>query len=226
MKERLREAARASLRNGWRLLEDAEILEFSEPPTTAFFLSCIAEEEFAKCFLLGLVIRGVLPWDQRLLRAARDHSCKQLLCVVMEYLQPNDEEFMARVLDRSPRPSGLPAPVVDAITILRHEKIGRWGEQRWVWAEDPAYDRTASAIADGQRDKVKQDALYVRLARDGGVASIPKDATYDSVQEERERATRLGQLAESVLGDDEHPGLDYKTIEEVFRVLFGTLESQ
>ena len=224
MTDRLREAANACLRNGRRLLDDAEFLELEEPPTTAFFLSCIAAAEFAKCFLLGLVMRGVLPWDQRLLRAARDHSCKQLLCVVMDFLRPNDEEFMARLRDHSPRE--LPARVADAINILRHEKIGRWGEPSWVWQEDPEYDRTAAAIADGQHDRLKQDALYVRLARDGGVASVPKNATYGSVREERERATRLSHLAECVLNGDEHPGLDYHIVEEVFRLLFESLGSQ
>ena len=68
--------------------------------------SVIAQEEFAKGFLLGLVVRGVIPWDHRLLRAARAHVCKKLLCVVMDYLAPDTDEFIDRcnavVLRREP----------------------------------------------------------------------------------------------------------------------------
>ncbi len=51
MNHKLAESARACLKNGHRLLDDAEFLEFSEPPTTAYFLSLIAQEEFAKALL-------------------------------------------------------------------------------------------------------------------------------------------------------------------------------
>lgn len=222
MNDRLRHSASACLQNGRRFLGDAEFLEFGEPPTTSYFLSQIAEEEFAKAFLLALVIRGVIPWDRRLLRAARDHSCKQLLCVVMDYLSPDFDDFLERcnaVVLRH-EVSELPPKIVDAITILRHEKIGRWVDRTWVWADQPDYDREALAIGDGQQDRAKQDALYVRLTRDGGVASRPGGATFDGVRAERDRASRIGTLAESVLAGDPNPGLDYDRVEETFRALF------
>jgi AbiV family abortive infection protein len=96
MRDKLTASARACLKNGLRLLSDAEFLELDETPTTAHFLCAIAQEEFAKAFLLALVVRSVIPWDRRLLRASRDHTCKQLLCVVMEYLSPDFEEFLER----------------------------------------------------------------------------------------------------------------------------------
>src|SRR5437879_1769498 len=55
----LRESSTACLENGRRLLDDAEYLEFSEPATTSYVLSLLAEEEFAKGFVLALVVRGV-----------------------------------------------------------------------------------------------------------------------------------------------------------------------
>lgn len=66
MTDRIAHAVRACLANGRRLLEDVEFLELNEPPSTAYFLSMIAQEEFAKGFLLALVARGVIPWDRRL----------------------------------------------------------------------------------------------------------------------------------------------------------------
>ncbi len=225
MNDKFRDSARACLQSGRRLLDDAEFLGFGEPPTTAHFLLLIAQEEFAKAFLLALVVRGVVPWDRRLLRAARDHTCKQLLCLVMDYVIPDTDEFLERcnavVLRHEIRT--LPPKVVDAIYILRHAKIGRWVERSWVWAEDPAYDPDALAVAGGKQDRLKQDALYVRLGRDGSTASVPGGATYDSVRSERERAARIARLAEGVLEGEEHPGLDYDKVEALFRALFGSL---
>ena len=225
MKRRLVESARACLQNGRRLLDDAELLEFQEPPTTAHFLSLIAQEEFAKGFLLALVVRGVIPWDPRLLRAARDHSCKQLLCVVMAYLSPDTDEFVKRcdaVILRHDI-AGIPREVVDAINILRHEKLGRWVHHSWVWAADPEYDPQALAVSEGKQDSLKQDALYVRLGRDGGVATIPQGATCAGIREERERGERMAGLVDGVLDGGDHPGLDYGNVEELFRALFHSL---
>jgi hypothetical protein len=204
------------------LLLDAEYLEYGEPPTTSHFLAQIALEEFAKAFLLALVVRGVIPWDRRLLRAARDHSCKQLLCVVMDYLSPDTEEFLERcnalVLHHELRE--VPAKIIDAITILRHEMIGRWVNSTWVWAEDPNFDKEMLAIAKGKQDRAKQDTLYVRLARDGGIASVPDRITFKGVRLERARASRVASLAEAVLAGQLYPALDYGKVEETFRALF------
>ena len=159
------------------------------------------------------------------MRAARDPICKQLLCLVMDYLSPDTDEFLERcdavVLRHETR--NLPPKVVDAIHILRHEKIGRWVKQSWVWAQDPEYDPDALLVAEGRQDRYKQDALYVRLGQDGSIASIPGSATYESVSSERERAARIGRLAEGVLEGEEYPGLDYDDVERVFRVLFESL---
>lgn len=220
---RLRESARACLQNGRRLLDEVLFIESCEPPNTAYFLSLIAQEEFAKAFLLTLVVREVVPWDQRLLRASRDHTCKQLLCLIMDYLSPDVDEFLERcdavVLRGEVR--NLPPRIADAVNILRHEKIGRWVGPTWVWAEDPEYDRDALAVAAGKQDRLKQDALYVRLGRDGSIASSPKTATYEIVRSERERASRMAHFAEQVLEGERYPGLDYDKVEKLFRVLFG-----
>jgi AbiV family abortive infection protein len=218
MKDKLIRSTQACLKNGRRLLDDVEFLDLQEPPATAYFLCMIAQEELAKAFLLALVVRGVIPWDRRLLRASRDHTCKQLLCLVMDYLSPDSEEFIDRrnavVLRHEVRE--LPSKVIDAINILRHEKIGRWVEHSWVWAEDPDYDQEAVAVMEGKQDRLKQDALYVRLAADGGIASVPGSFTSEIVRGERERGDRLARLTEGVLEGEAHPAIDYDKVEELF----------
>jgi AbiV family abortive infection protein len=160
-----RRAIDAILANSTRLLLDAQMLEFSEPPTTAVFLAQIAQEELAKAFLLCLVMRNVVPWHRHVLRATRDHTCKQLLGIVMDHVYPPDEQYFSRIerFSQTKEASEFPKKVADAIGILRHEKIGRWVSAAWVWAEDPEYDKDALAVAEGSLDKKKQDALYVRL---------------------------------------------------------------
>ena len=109
---------------------------------------------------------------------------------------------------------------MDAVNILRHEKIGRWVSPSWVWAEDFEYDPEALAIADGKQDRLKQDAIYVRLAVDGGVVLSPEAFTLEKVRSERERAVRLAYLTEGLLRGDACPGLDYEKVEQLFRFLF------
>lgn len=214
---KIEEAARVALANGRRLIDDADYLIYGEPPTTASFLASIAQEEVAKSFLLALSARLGMDWTPYLARAARDHSCKQLFCIVMDYLSPDTDAFL-RQCKAYHEP--LPEPVIHAIEILRHEKIRRWESRRWVWAEDPAWNLDVLAVAEGQVDRLKQDALYVRLHPDGRIASIPQSAARSSVERETERARRFGRLVESVLDGEPNPALYFADVEEVFRVLF------
>jgi hypothetical protein len=98
--EHFLESAKACIGNGEHLLENAEFLEYSEHPSTMLALSIIAQEEFAKGFLLVLVARGIIPWDPLIYRAAHNHECKQLLGIVMEHMNPDGDLFLTQ-LDES-----------------------------------------------------------------------------------------------------------------------------
>lgn len=223
MEKRLKLSILTIIENARRLLSDAEFLDFMKPPYTAYFLAIIAQEELAKAFLLGLVYRNIIPWDQRILRATRDHTSKQLLCIVMEYLDPEIDEYLDRldaIVLRHER-TQFPSKVADALNILRYEKIGRWeSKKNWVWAEDPAYDRDALAVSEGKLDRSKQDALYVRLSANGGIVPSSMRFSGEIVQEEIERAGRFLQIAEAMIDPTTIPGLSYDSVEEAFRLLF------
>ena len=63
-------------------------------------LDCVSdprEEEFAKGFLLMLIEQGVIPWNNAIWRATRDHSCKHLLTVLMDYADPEIEEVLVSI---------------------------------------------------------------------------------------------------------------------------------
>jgi len=222
MTSRIEDTIRACLANGRRILdEDVSFCEFNDPPATAYFLTMIAQEEFAKGFLLALASRDVIPFDRHVLRATRDHTCKQLLGMVMDHLQPDDEKWEQRIfspLQATARQ--FPQRVADAISIFRFEKIGRWESSHWDYVQPPAYDRDACSIAEGRQDRRKQDALYVRVANDGGVASVPA-ATRAEVRREIGRADRFERCVLSVL-DGEPWGFDDDAVREVFRKAFQT----
>jgi len=62
--------------NGRRLLEDAKtMLEWDRFPT-ALALAVLAQEEFAKVFLLQLVVDDALPWVPEIQRSMARHQSK------------------------------------------------------------------------------------------------------------------------------------------------------
>lgn len=251
------EAADACFSNGERLLNDADFVSHPEHPAgTTFALATIAQEEFAKSFLLWLASRGVIHWNSLVCRATRDHTCKQLLGLLMQHVIPDwdeesrrHEEWLAqhkehtnllaayqsstdknerdriwkRIEEISEKHNSLPSSVTDAIIILRYEKIERWKSSPWVWAEEPAYDPSAKSVFDGKLDREKQDALYVRLGRDGRVAKAPIHVKYQDAKTAMEIANRMRSFVKYMLAQNEVVGMEYDKIESVLKSLFANL---
>jgi hypothetical protein len=92
----LKPAILASLENGDRLTGDAELMLDYERFPTAYALALLAQEEYAKAFLLSLVAARALSWSPQIKRALHDHVCKQLASVILDYLSPDIEEFLRR----------------------------------------------------------------------------------------------------------------------------------
>jgi hypothetical protein len=250
------EAAEACIANGERLLDDVDWMIWEERPSaTCFALATISQEEFAKAFFLFLVEKGVIPWNSFVARATRDHSCKQLLGLILKHLDDFDEHekrheaFMADIeehkrliaahgsspgaADRTQiwarieelgkkldRHFELPASVADAIFILRHEKIGRWVSKTWSWSEKPTYDPLARRIARGKLDREKQDALYVRLGRDGRVAKTPTTVKYEEAKAAMELAKNMRWFVKYSIEKGNGTGRDYDKIELAFKSAF------
>ena len=207
-------------------MSDAQMIEFSKPPATAFALAIVAEEEFAKAFLLTLVYKGLVQWNANIWRAARDHACKQLLGMVMDYMNPDLEEFIKHINGKDDEYATelLPSHIADALNILRHEKIGRWEAQNWVWDEPPNYDAKAKKVAKGPIDRIKQDQLYVNLGRDCSFVTKPvvSEAQFDR---EKERAERLCSLVKSMVEDDQPNSIEVQKVIGAFRILFADYPS-
>lgn len=106
MNQTFSETAKACLANGKRLLSEAGLIsgpfeeflyddEDQAWSPTSFALAVLAEEEFAKGFVLFLAGDGILPWNREVRRAVRDHSYKHLISALMEYAFPDFDEVMA-----------------------------------------------------------------------------------------------------------------------------------
>ena len=216
------DSAKHCCENSRRLLDSAELLEFEKVLATRYYLSMIAQEETAKAFLLYLVGVNALPWTPFLLRATRDHRCKQLVGIILDYISPDTDEFIRRLEAWQPgeKQPSIPPMVADAMNLLRHEKFRRWESKNWWWAEDPQYDKAALGVAEGKRDIEKQRALYVELCQNGEVAATPEQVTEEQANEEYERAHRFDTSVRNLVERGPNSAWDYERVESCFRTLF------
>jgi AbiV family abortive infection protein len=116
------EAIRACVANGQRLLEDAEWLRDSDRNPTTLALAILAEEEFAKAFFLYLLQKGAIPSTPEVWRVLRDHHCKHLLTILMDYLDSDVEDFTKRLDVQYEAERTLPRNVASAVNLLRYQK--------------------------------------------------------------------------------------------------------
>lgn len=189
----------ACVLNGEKLEAESYDLEFRDPPSLQLYILLIAQEEFAKAFLLLLVRDGIIPFTRPLLRAMNDHSCKQLVGIVMDHIIMHWDtlEEVRRMMDADlDLGDRLPAAVESAVMLLRFEKIGRWQSRAWKWVEPPEYEREMVKLAEGSADRRKQDALYIRVGSDGRVcpSSIIKP---EHIEREKGRLRDFSHLVEA-----------------------------
>jgi len=222
----LKPAILAALRNGDRLTDDSGLLLECERYPSSYALALLAQEEYAKAFLLCLVSAGALPWSAQVKRALHDHVCKQLASVILDYLSPDIDEFLRRhdlVRLGEKRPI-FPNDVLDAIHVICHERLPRERDRWWLHSNDRPLDRRITSIADGRLDGDKQDAIYIRLSKTGDVIAQPGQVASQAAREELERAKRIGSQLRPY---NREPGLpedlDSEKLIAVFRLLTGAL---
>jgi AbiV family abortive infection protein len=192
----LQQSIEACMKSGKRLLEDAEWLTHRE--STGIALAMLAQEEFAKAFVLALVRDGIVPWTEEVQGSLRVHECKHLVTIIMEWLSMVNEIRSNQPLEELLRRDDslrLPSNVAIAMNIFRHEMIERIGGR----SPDryPEWGGTARRIAKEKRDRKKQAALYVDIRDDGGVASEPTISVQE-FEAEFEYAVKLLEFAGDV----------------------------
>lgn len=214
-----RDGIRACVTNGKRLLEDAESLRDWERYGTSLALTILAEEEFAKAFLLYLIQDQAVPSTSEVLRALRDHHCKHLLTVFMEYLDAGDGLIAPRVDAQYDPERRLPNEVASAVNLFRHQRIHKWEDPHSEVLEPEDYD-VATERLPNDIDLTKQNAIYVRIARNGCVVSTPLSVTEDRVTAEMDKCSRLRELAMQVEGGYVLLDRDYERLKDALTMVF------
>ena len=205
----------ACLTNAERLMGDAQALEYQELGGTRLAISILAQEEYAKAFLLYMVREEFLPWESRLLSVIRNHSCKHLLAVVMEWIAPewDTTEELEAILDAEYAAERFPPRVSSALNILYSEKIrGR--------DDDEQYELDVVAIARGKRDAVKQDALYIDLDKSCRTKNNPGGVTQEDAEAEYKRADRYKWIVRGLIEPDAFEGIQLRRLKEVMKIVF------
>lgn len=219
----LEKSIAACIANGARLLDDAVMLEFEKPPSSRLYLILIAQEEFAKAFMLRLAVMGIFPLSRPILRAMNDHTCKQLVGMLMDYMIMHWDELeeLHRMIDEDldMGDDHFPLEIASALDLLRYEKVARWENGSRVYEEISKPDPVARKVAGGEKDRRKQDALYVRINPDGSVKSTPDVISDNEVQEEGERAGRYLHFVRDTMTDRPATHRQEKTI-AALRLLF------
>jgi AbiV family abortive infection protein len=217
-KEDVQASIDACLHNAERLMDDALQLEFQERGGARLAICMLAQEEYAKAFLLYMVREELVPWDSDLLRVIRNHACKHLVAIVMEYIAPEwetFEELRAIIKAEYDLEGRFPPRVSSALNILYHEKIRRGDFQ-----DDNDYDSDVIAIAFGERDAVKQDAIYIDLDKSCRVKNAPMDVTREDAHVEYERAGRYASIVLRIIGPDAHESLQLEKLKEAVKIVF------
>lgn len=188
-----REAIGACIENGKRLVRDAETLRDYESYSTALAMAILAEEEFAKAFLLFLIQEQALPSTAEVWRALRDHYCKHLLRVWMEYLDADVDDFIGRVRMQY-NEDELPRAVAGAVNLFRHERVRKWERPDSGELDGDLYDKSLKRLPH-RIDRIKQNAIYVDVSPAGEVLSTPLSITEGQVNIELERCSKFQYLS-------------------------------
>jgi AbiV family abortive infection protein len=217
-KEDVQTSIDGCLANAERLMDDALQLEFQERGGARLAICMLAQEEYAKAFLLYMVREELVPWDSDLLRVIRNHTCKHLVAIVMEYIDPEWEtldELRAIINAEYDLDGRFPPRVSSALNILYHERI-----RRGDFFDDNDYDPDVVAVAFGKRDTVKQDAIYIDLDKSCRVKNTPTKITREDAQAEYERARRYASIVTGLVGPDAYEGLQLKKLKEATKIVF------
>src|ERR1700691_2154317 len=230
-KTRIRSAKELTLKNAQRLLADAETLKDFDGIPSAFALTVLAEEEFAKAFILYLAEMEVIPWTREISRSLNDHSSKHLMGIVVDWITTFIADFFTELGrdHKSHEITDLPwtSEVAHAMNIYRHNRVGRFHDGDGgitIVSNEPGEKAIDRAIE--KRDKSKQDAIYVTVGADGSVARNPFDTYVERLRDERQRADRSNVFCTDFLGNElivRNPSfrLFADTIKEVFADLEG-----
>lgn len=182
---RLVESAQAAYENACALIGDAKALFSAERFPRAGALAILAEEEYAKSFVLCICARD-RRWDSAIFQSLTDHGPKQAISQAMlaywQWLQTN----LRRVAELN-RFSFIPAQ--PSLFPSQAE-----------WNEIVNNARTSN-IKQRKRDKLKQRFFYVGIGRNGHVIHRPSTLSKQAASECIDAASTFKTVTEYALAN-------------------------
>jgi len=209
---KLEKAIEDCRKNGERLLEDADLLCGFKSYATAYGIAKLAQEEFAKGFILKLVQSGALNWNKEVQRSLNHHVSKQIMAILLDYINPTNKEFL-EMIERGTF-LNRPQKVTDAMNIYVHEILMRWQSKNWIWMEDQNYKKEVLSVLEQKEEKKKQDAFYIQITKEGKSIDSTKKFTKKVVEIELESAKRY----KSVLSRDEGD-IKYSEVSKILKII-------
>ena len=220
----LSDAIEACIQNGQRLTKDADLLHELERFPTSYAVAILAQEEFAKSFILTLVRDDSIPWTEEVRKALYSHECKHLIGLVMEWVYPSFEKHLDRGMAfiRGEQPEDVPNHVATAINILRHEKLEKF---KSGWSDkEPEWKGISRKVAEGWRDREKQRSLYIGISKDGWIDSFhPALTTREMASDEINRAKQYAECAHLAFAGLLSSREEYRRIREGIKAVFEDL---
>jgi AbiV family abortive infection protein len=238
--------------NGKQLLEDAKLLFDYDRYSTALALAVLAQEEFAKAFLLQLVSDEALPWLPQVRTSLARHQCKHLLAIVMEWL-PNidwcnylehskqDRErhqakmaWYQRKIDRYKQGILLPDPTDPEPVEPPIGFPGDVADALNIYRHEEIERLTESGRVSREPDWSKGEA---RKIAGGALDRKKQSALYVAITRTgavgfhprlitREEATEAIQRAEQLSEDRDTFSGEYKKLKEIMPIVFSNLKSE
>lgn len=215
--------AKVVFENAERLLDDAKHLYEWESYPTSYSLFILAQEEYGKTFLLHLLAEGAVPTSPHFDKVLRNHQCKQMVALIMEYMQRKDFLELIEESDRFSGVRSLPPHILDAIHIIVHEHV--FGRVRNEWTDqDKKIHPLALRIARGILDREKQSGLYVYVGQNGTMGRTPQTITVEQCAYELARTERVSDVFWNNLGKlQTTASFDLPKIVATFKVLSGLM---
>lgn len=181
--ESLKGAARASYENACTLLDDARVLNAENRFPRASALAILAEEEFAKSFIVCSAIQQK-RWDSGLWGGLRDHAPKQAVVQGMlnywEWAKKNEEQVAG----------------INGRNVIQYTPSYVPDESQMA---EMLNDLKRSHIKQRKRDKEKQNYLYVAIDRSAKVINDPRSTSEGDARNEIEHAAQFREIAEHML---------------------------
>jgi AbiV family abortive infection protein len=189
----LRASLKSVLQNAARIFDDAKLLDEMGRHPMSYALCILAQEEYGKAFLLYLAHKQSVQWTVEFQKALRNHRCKQLVALLMEYLQRKDFLELLEDPDKFRGASRLPEYIMDAMHIIVHEHIHGYDRDAWL-DDDKKPHPVANRIARGVLEREKQTGVYVELGWNGTVRKSPSLVSAERCREELARTEKISNV--------------------------------